>query len=387
MKTLSLLTILRTAVLVTVIGGGNAQSQQLPPPATPVPGAKPQAQPQLAPPGVPVPGGVRPGVPTPGALPAPPPTPAVQGSPVPGLGQAGVPRFRPRPAPPAQTTSVPTPAQPAPVPTLTQGDYSYTTDDKGQATIVGFSKDFKGELTIIDTLGGYPVSRIGSYAFASTPGITRLTIPASVTNFGVGAFADCTGLTSVAIPDGVTSIGINAFFVCTGLIKVTIPGSVTNIGAVAFDGCSGLTEINVDDGNAEYSSLRGVLFDKKRTVLIKYPGGKSGSYTIPGSVTNIGEGAFNCCTGLTGITIPGSVTNIGAMAFDGCSGLSEINVDDGNAEYSSLDGVMFDKNWTTLILYPRGKPGSYTIPDSVTSLGRGAFSGCTSLASSIGTRP
>ena len=141
----------------------------------------------------------------------------------------------------------------------------------------------------------------------------------------------------------VTSIGDYAFLYCTGLTSVTIPNSVTSIGDEAFYGCSGLTSI-----------------------------------TIPNSVTRIGEGAFAYCSGLTSVTIPNSVTSIGDFAFLYCT---SINVVDDNPNYSSKDGVLFDKQQTTLIQYPGGKQGAYVIPNSVTSIGNYAFYGCSGLTS------
>ena len=121
--------------------------------------------------------------------------------------------------------------------------------------------------------------------------------------------------------------------------------SVTSIGEYAFKNCSGLTSV-----------------------------------TIPNSVTSIGDRAFIACSGLMSVIIPNSITSIGENAFIGCDGLTSINVAWGNTHYSSIDGVLYNHVQDTLIRCP-GTKTSVTIPNSVTSIGEGAFGGCSGLTS------
>ena len=211
---------------------------------------------------------------------------------------------------------------------------------------------------------GNDVTSIGNQAFKGCTGLTSVTIPNSVTEIGSDAFNGCTGLTSVTIPNSVTSIGNQAFYGCTGLTSVTIPNGVTIIGNRTFYGCEGLTSVTIPNsvtsiGWRAFSGCTGLT-----------------NITIPNSVTSIGEEAFNGCTGLTSVTIPNSVTTIESAAFSGCTGLTSINVAEDNLNYASIDGVLYSKDKKTLIKCPQGKTGSVTIPNSVTSIESGAFSSC-----------
>jgi len=146
------------------------------------------------------------------------------------------------------------------------------------------------------------------------------------------AFDGCTGLVSVIIPDTVEEIGLSAFIGCTGLRSFFIPAAVAHpyrmliCGLDTFSGCNALTAIDVAYENAVYASVDGVMFNKAKTTLIKYPQGKQGVYIIPDGVRGIAKNAFNRCAGLTEVVIPNSVKYIGESAFEGCAGLTAVEL-------------------------------------------------------------
>ena len=186
-------------------------------------------------------------------------------------------------------------------------------------------------------------------------------------------------------------------------ISMCIPDKVTYIFDEVFDSADYITEINVSEGNKEYASHDGALFDKKKQLLIRYPIKKQGCYIIPDGVKEISEYAFDYCNGLTKVAIPDSLTVFDNNVFSRCKGLTDITVNDTNTKLSDVYGVLFNKYKTSLLIYPCGKTeDSYiipesvtkieswaflrctnlmriTIPDSVTKIGMGAFNGCASL--------
>lgn len=217
---------------------------------------------------------------------------------------------------------------------------------------------------LIDVTIGKSVKSIGKKAFYNNQ-LTDVIIPDSVETIGDESFA-FNELTSVTIGRSVKSIGKRAF---TGneLTSVNIPNSVETIGDGAF-AHNKLTSVNIPN-SVETISYFAFAFNKLTSV------------NIPDSVKTISYRAFDS-NELTSVTIPPSVTSIAYGAFDirPRSWFSEIIVDERNTAYSSVDGVLFDKAKTTLILYPPGKQNrSYTIPAGVIAIGKYAFEGCSSL--------
>ncbi len=253
------------------------------------------------------------------------------------------------------------------------GDFRYAVLSEKDKTcqVTGYNGEAT-DIIIPSELDGYTVTSIGQYSFSG----------------GVS-------FTSVVIPDTVTSIDGFTFDGCTSLTSITIPDSVTTINSYAF----------TDSGyyNDESNWEDGVLYIGNHCIKAKYnisgdysikPGTKTiaaaafeqcdslESIAIPDSVTNIGYNAFWLCTSLTSVTIGNRLADIGDDVFSGCDSLMNITVATSNPNYSSENGVLFNKDKTTLILYPIGKTDvSYTIPDSVTSIGDSSFSGCSSLTS------
>jgi hypothetical protein len=250
------------------------------------------------------------------------------------------------------------------------------------------------------------VTSIGDSAFYGCTGLQSVIIPGSATSIGYSGFSGCTSLTSLVIPLGVISIDSFAFSRCTGLASVIIPSSVTSIRDGVFSGCTGLASITVDSSNEEYHSVNGILFSKDGGAILCYPAGKIyAAYSIPNSVSSIKsyafskcttlqsviipdsvtiiEGfAFSDCTTLTSLVIPAGVTSISSFAFSHCTNLQSITVNSANKNYGSVNGVLFSKDGANLLYYPPGKTStSYAIPDSVTSIGKRAFYGCTGLQS------
>jgi len=157
------------------------------------------------------------------------------------------------------------------------------------------------------------ITIIGDGAFAFCRNLTEIELPAMLNRIEPNTFSNCTSLETVTIPEGVTSIGWGAFG-NTGLTRIHIPGSVAQI-EYAFSGCFRLTEINVAKDNPAYLSREGVLFNREGTVLIQFPGGRAGSYTVPKEVERIDPYAFAESYQLERLIIPSSVTTIGTWAF------------------------------------------------------------------------
>ena len=172
-----------------------------------------------------------------------------------------------------------------------------------------------------------------------------LEIPATVISIGNSAFCDCAELRSITIPESVAYIGYGAFSFCEGLTEVTIPASVISIGENAFQCCTGLTSLTISEG-----------------------------------VSAIGDEAFCACDGLTSVTIPQSIDYIGDCAFWCCSGLETFSVHPENLFFSTDEiGVLYNKDKTELIVFPKGSGDNYEIPAGVTSIRACAFSDCSEL--------
>ena len=264
---------------------------------------------------------------------------------------------------------------------------------------------------------GNGVTSIGTEAFSRCHSLTSITIPNSVTTIGEFAFCHSEKLTDITISDSVTNIGkyafadtgyyddtanwqndvlyignhlitaddvIGAYMVkagtktladsafnhCKGLSAVTIPDSVTTIGKEAFTNCSGMTTITIGNG---VTTIQDAAFSGCSDLT---------SVSMGNSVKCIGAQAFYKCTVLTSIAIPKSVTSIGEDVFCSCTSLTSITVDENNAAYSVQDGVLFNKEKTTLLCYPLGKTNiAYTVPNTVTRIERSAFRDCAALTS------
>ncbi|MGN1421844.1 MAG: leucine-rich repeat protein [Oscillospiraceae bacterium] len=296
----------------------------------------------------------------------------------------------------------------------TEGSFTYTVTD-GKATVTGYTGS-EETIVIPSTLGGYAVTEIGEEAFFNNRTVKSITVPGGVTTIGIDAFELCLSLESVSLPDSVTIIEAGAFYSCRALTSVNIPEKVTYLGFQAFKNCNALKSITMPDsvtsvGNEVFgscTSLESITISNDLAALSNnmfYNCTSLTSVTIPSSVTAIEGQAFYACTGLKSVVIPGSVKTIGDSAFYECSALESVaigsgtesvgtlalckctslksvSVDSNNQNYTSVDGVLFSKDKSTLITYPAAKTvTSYSIPNGVTTIAGSAFDQCTNLTS------
>ena len=217
--------------------------------------------------------------------------------------------------------------------------------EKGGRPSCAVSPAPKGDIKIPATLGEFKVTGIGTESFRGCKELTSVTIPEGVTHIDVHAFDNCIGLKSVSLPSSLRDIGYAAFGKDAELESVTIPNGVRSIAADAFNGCR-----------------------------------KVKSLVIPESVTHIGDRAFCAWRELESVAIPSGVANIGKGVFTGCNALKLFNVDSGNQAFTAVDGVLYTKDRSELVMWPNPR-NAVVIPDGVTNIRGWAFAGGSGMTS------
>lgn len=235
------------------------------------------------------------------------------------------------------------------------------------------------------------VTSIGALAFSNCQSLTSVQLPSTLKTIGDDAFNFCIALPEIEIPDSVTSIGDTVFASCRKLTYVYLPDSITSMGIGTFTWCSSLTSVHLPTGITE---LPNDTFSDCKSLA---------SFEIPDHITSLGWSAFEYCSNLVSLTIPESVVDLGQYSFSNTSiteiyvpagvtnifdncfenafKLTNIIVSEDNANYSSVDGVLFDKSGTKLKKYPCGKEASkYTVPTGITSIGQMSFANQTYLS-------
>ena len=209
----------------------------------------------------------------------------------------------------------------------------------------------------------------GGSWFGNCTSLESATIGNGVTSLTNSMFSNCTNLKTVVIGSGVDTITNSAFYGCTSLTSLTIPGNVTSISNGAFGGCTGLESLTIVGNGATY--IENGAFNGCTNLT---------SLTLGSGVVAVTNGAFYDCASLTSVAIGSGLTNLQSGPFHSCTNLTNINVDAGNTAYSSVDGVVFNKDKTALVIYPSGKQGAYSVPNTVTDIGS-AFARCIGLTS------
>ncbi len=204
------------------------------------------------------------------------------------------------------------------------------------------------------------------YAFSGRTDITKVTLPATITEFGYGPFNGCSGLTYVYMPDNLEIIGVAAFRDCSALTNVYMPATLKSIGNFALAGCESVTRLNLPDGVEEigWNAFQGCA-------SVEY-------VSLPASLKVVQASLFDRCSALTSVIIKAAVETIEPTAFNYCPALTKITVYNENPNFTTVDGAVFSKDETTLVRVP----GGYTyfdVPESVTTIGTGAFMTCDKL--------
>ena len=182
------------------------------------------------------------------------------------------------------------------------------------------------------------IKTIDNSAFEDCGDLNSVNFGEGLLSIGSCAFQNCRDLNSVNFGEGLLSIGSYAFENCPNIETVCLPESLTTIGSEAFKDCSKLTSID-----------------------------------IPNKVTKLNDNTFANCTSLKNVSIGSGCTSISSTAFVGSNAIEKIIVAGGNANYSSVDGALLNKEKTSIILYPKSKSGEFVIPDTVTSISDHAF--------------
>ena len=248
-----------------------------------------------------------------------------------------------------------------------------------------------GVLTVSGTgpMSDYDLASGSSLApwYDQKASIVTVVINDGVTSIGGSAFGECVNLTAVTIPESVDRIGSLAFVDCDNLAEIMIPAGVTGIGANAFGRCGRVT---VDGENAAYcSDQAGALYDIGKTALYHVPTSVS-AFSIPESVTAIGDWAFDGCGRLTGLKLPSGVTWLGTGAFSDCSGLMRMVIPEGVtctggftfSGCTALTDVTLPEGLTDIEWYDFfscTELKEIAIPSSVERICAYAFYGCTGL--------
>lgn len=215
------------------------------------------------------------------------------------------------------------------------------------------------------------ITSIGNYAFSGCDNLKHITFSSTLATIGNYAFENCKSLEGVTLPDTLTSIGSYVFSGCKKLERASLPENIKAIANFMFNKCESLVEINIPETvtNIGWSAFSGCL--------------KLDNITIPEKCVTIGNNAFQNC-GITSLHIPARIGSIGEGAFFLCSNLEKLTLDQMNNSFSMDDGILYNKDKTTILLYPaksHGDKKEFNVPDSITTIGYGAFSGCAHLKS------
>ena len=278
---------------------------------------------------------------------------------------------------------------------------------------------YVGDVTIPDTVTNID----GQYTFNNCTGIKKLTIPASVTGISDSTFdyvksitefvidSENTKVQSVngcmmnlakdyiyAIPKGAATVTLPenivstdrirdyAFINCPNLVTLNLSKNFSTFSIYyKFADCPKLAAINANADCPDFTTVDGVLYNKNVTRIMFVPGAKTGTYTVPTTVNEIYDHAFKDAKKLTSITFPKNFLN----TFDiddrlgNCDSLTSLNFADTNKNYTTVNGIVYSKDMSSLLYVPNAKSGSYTIPDSVKSIESRAFYNCSKLTSII----